>query len=83
MTPSQTPDPGPEPRPGDPAGLEPGRLVPPGETPPAEGGLSGTGPQDTTYNPPKGWAKGPLALLAVVVLLVAAFFLVYAIILLT
>ncbi|MCG7523084.1 DUF6480 family protein [Streptomyces sp. OfavH-34-F] len=79
MTPSQTPDP--EPRPGDPA-APPERLVPPGETPPAEGSLSGAGPQDTTYNPPKGWAKGPLVLIAAVVLLVAAFFLVYAIILL-
>lgn len=54
------------------------RTVPPGETPPAE---SSTGPEtgprgDVT----RGWAKGPLIAIGVVVVLCAAFFLVYAII---
>ncbi|MEU2248709.1 DUF6480 family protein [Streptomyces sp. NPDC019224] len=80
MTPSQTPDPGPEPR--RRTGPQPGGQVPPGETPPDESGMSGAGPQDITYNPPKGWSKAPMALIAVVTALVAAFFLVYAIILL-
>ena len=38
------------------------------------------GPRET-HNPAKGWAKGPLAAILLVVVLVAAFFLVYAIIL--
>ncbi|MGW2477513.1 DUF6480 family protein [Streptomyces sp. NPDC001665] len=80
MTPSQTPDPDPDPR--ETTGPEPGRAVPPGETPPPESGLSGAGPEDITYNPPKGWAKAPMALIIGVTLLIAAFFLVYAIILL-
>ncbi|NEC63047.1 DUF6480 family protein [Streptomyces sp. SID9727] len=80
MTPSQTPDPDPEPR--ETTGLEPGGGVPPGETPPGESSMSGAGPQDTTYNRPKGWAKAPMAVITIVTLLVAAFFLVYAIILL-
>ncbi|WUT00596.1 DUF6480 family protein [Streptomyces sp. NBC_00708] len=80
MTPSQTPDPDPDPH--ETPGRARGGGVPPGETPPPESGLSGTGPRDTTYNPPKGWAKAPMALIIGVTLLIAAFFLVYAIILL-
>ncbi|MYY06889.1 MULTISPECIES: DUF6480 family protein [unclassified Streptomyces] len=80
MTSSQTPDPDPQPR--RTPGLEPGRGVPPGETPPPESGMSETGPQDTVYNPPKGWAKAPMALIIGLTLVIAAFFLVYAIILL-
>jgi hypothetical protein len=53
---------------------EPGG-VPPGETPPAEDGLSGSGPQET-YNPTTGWAAGPLIALMIVVLLFSVFFLV-------
>ncbi|WP_405939936.1 DUF6480 family protein [Streptomyces sp. NBC_00726] len=80
MTPSQTPDPDREPR--ETTGPQPAGGVPPGETPPPESGLSGGGPRDITYNPPKGWAKAPMALIIGITLLIAAFFLVYAIILL-
>ncbi|OKJ04552.1 hypothetical protein AMK18_05045 [Streptomyces sp. CB01249] len=80
MTPSQTPDPDRERR--ETTGPQAAGGVPPGETPPPESGLSGAGPQDTTYNPPKGWAKAPMALIIGITLLMAAFFLVYAIILL-
>ncbi|MDH6431757.1 hypothetical protein M2158_000234 [Streptomyces sp. SAI-144] len=70
------PDPDPEPT----TGLEPGGGVPPGETPPAESSLPEAGPRET-HNPTRGWAKGPLALILLLVVLVAAFFLVYAIVL--
>ncbi|GGX33872.1 hypothetical protein GCM10010383_75140 [Streptomyces lomondensis] len=70
------PDPDPERTPG----LEPGGGVPPGETPPAESSLPEAGPRET-HNPPKGWAKGPLALIIVLVVLIAAFFLAYALVL--
>ncbi|MFF7976385.1 DUF6480 family protein [Streptomyces sp. NPDC007905] len=68
------PDPEPERTPG----LEPGGGVPPGETPPAESSMPEAGPRP---NPPKGWAKAPLTLILVLVVLVAAFFLVYALVL--
>ncbi|MET7362444.1 DUF6480 family protein [Streptomyces sp. NPDC005562] len=90
MTPSQHPDQSPDPRRPDPdpdpdpqrtTGLEPGGGVPPGETPPAESSMPGAGPEET-HNPPKGWSKGPLALIIGLAVLIAAFFLVYAIVLL-
>ncbi|MFH9613547.1 DUF6480 family protein [Streptomyces pratensis] len=56
-------------------GLDPGGGVPTGSTPPAEGSMSETGPR---HDPPRGWAKGPLIAILAVVVLVAAFFLVYA-----
>lgn len=43
--------------------------------------MSGAGPRDT-HNPTKGWAKGPLTLIGVLVALMAAFFIVYALVLL-
>ncbi|MGI5423312.1 DUF6480 family protein [Streptomyces sp. CA-179760] len=71
-----SPDPEPERTPG----LEPGGGVPPGQTPPAESGLPEASPQET-HNPPKGWAKAPLTLIILLVVLIAAFFLAYAIVL--
>ncbi|MFG2575115.1 DUF6480 family protein [Streptomyces sp. NBC_00704] len=62
-----TPDPDPTRTPS----IDPGGGVPPGETPPAEGGTYGISHPE----PPeqrRGWAAMPLALIAVVVVLVAA-----------
>lgn len=70
----------PDPEPERTTGLEPGGGVPPGETPPAESSLPAAGPRET-HNPTRGWAKAPLALILLLVVLVAAFFLVYAIVL--
>ncbi|CAL9630156.1 DUF6480 family protein [Streptomyces pilosus] len=70
----------PDPEPERTTGLEPGGGVPPGETPPAESSMPEAGPRET-HNPTKGWAKGPLTAIMTVVVLVAAFFLVYALIL--
>ncbi|CAL9367299.1 hypothetical protein SUDANB15_00779 [Streptomyces sp. enrichment culture] len=70
----------PDPEPERTTGLEPGGGVPPGETPPAESSMPEAGPQET-HNPPKGWAKAPLALILVLVALIAAFFLAYALVL--
>jgi hypothetical protein len=70
----------PDPEPERSTGLEPGGGVPPGETPPAESSMPEAGPQET-HNPPKGWAKGPLTLIIVLTVLVAAFFLAYALVL--
>lgn len=50
----------------------------PGETPPAEGGLSEAGPQET-YNPTKGWSKGPTIIIWAFVVLFAAFCVAFAI----
>jgi hypothetical protein len=71
----------PDPEPERSTGLEPGGGVPPGETPPAESSLPEAGPRET-HNPTKGWAKGPLSLIIVLAVLVAAFFLAYALVLL-
>ncbi|MEU0195050.1 DUF6480 family protein [Streptomyces afghaniensis] len=67
----------PDPEPERSSGLEPGGGVPPGETPPAESSLPEAGPQET-HNPPKGWSKAPMAVILVLVVLIAAFFLAYA-----
>jgi len=59
--------------------VESAGLVPPGETPPAEDGISGTLPRDIRYNRSRGWAKVPLTLILLLVLLFAAGFIGYAV----
>ena len=61
-------------------GLEPGGGVPPGETPPGEDSTAGAGPLET-HNPTRGWAKGPLTIILILVVLIAAGFLAFAIVL--
>ncbi|MGW6247532.1 DUF6480 family protein [Streptomyces roseolus] len=82
-TPSN-PDPEPTGTPGSIPENPPGGVaggVSPGETPPAE---SGTGTATGPYRPlSRGWTKGPLVAMWVVVVLCALFFLVYAILLAT
>ncbi|MET9479280.1 DUF6480 family protein [Streptomyces sp. NPDC006638] len=68
----------PDPDPDSTPGLEPGGGVPPGETPPAEGSTSEAGPR---HAPPKGWAAGPLIAIGIVVVLIAGFFVAYAVLL--
>ncbi|KUO08235.1 DUF6480 family protein [Streptomyces sp. DSM 15324] len=60
----------PDPEPGRTSGLEPGGGVPPGETPPAEGGRFGISHPE----PPElrtGWGPMPIVLIMIVVALVA------------
>jgi len=64
-----------DPDPSETPGLEPGGGVRPGDTPPAESSTAEAGPQET-YNPAKGWAKGPLLIILLVTILVAGFFVV-------
>lgn len=70
----------PDPDPERSTGLEPGGGVPPGETPPAESSMPEAGPRGG-QNTTRGWAGGPLTAILAVAVVVAAFFLVYALIL--
>ncbi|MBQ1097140.1 MULTISPECIES: DUF6480 family protein [Streptomyces] len=70
----------PDPEPERTTGLEQGGGVPPGETPPGESSMSEAGPWEGN-NPSKGWAKAPLTVILALVLLVAAGFLGYALVL--
>ncbi|MGW7329669.1 DUF6480 family protein [Streptomyces sp. NPDC054840] len=73
------PESNPDPDPRVVSGLEPGGGVPPGETPPGE---SSTGTGAGPYRPlKKGWAVGPLAIIVVLAVIFALFFLVYAVVL--
>lgn len=71
---SEPPSPRQSPPPGGP-GARGG--VPPGETPPGESSTgSGAGP----YRPlTRGWAKGPLVIICLLAVVVALFFLAYAV----
>ncbi|MGI5262419.1 DUF6480 family protein [Streptomyces angustmyceticus] len=61
-----------------PPGLAPRVGVPPGETPPGEGSTGAeTGPRDSQT---RGWATGPVIILGIIVVLCAAFFIAYAVI---
>ncbi|MBL1099252.1 DUF6480 family protein [Streptomyces coffeae] len=53
------------------------RGVPPGETPPAEGSTADAGPLET-YNPTKGWSKGPIFVILVLVVFFVAFCIAFA-----
>ncbi|MBM9623920.1 DUF6480 family protein [Streptomyces zhihengii] len=67
----------PDPDPRTTSGLDNGGGVPPGETPPAEAGMStSTGPRRP---PRRGWGKGPLIIIWALVVVCALFFLAYAI----
>ncbi|MGW7579331.1 DUF6480 family protein [Streptomyces sp. NPDC054765] len=55
----------------------PASGVPPEETPPGEGSTGAeTGPRDSQT---RGWAKGPVIILGIIVILCAAFFIAYAV----
>ncbi|WP_369687776.1 DUF6480 family protein [Streptomyces somaliensis] len=68
----------PTPTPTAPRVSTPGGSAVPGDTPPAEGSTSGAGPQET-HNPPTGWAKAPLAIILLLVVLIAGLFIVRAV----
>jgi len=68
--------PGPEPE--RTTGLEPGDGFPRARPRPRRAACPGAGPRET-HNPPKGWAKSPLTVIIVLAVLIAAFFLAYAI----
>ncbi|ANH90125.1 MULTISPECIES: DUF6480 family protein [unclassified Streptomyces] len=70
----------PDPDPDRTTGLEPGGGVPPGETPPAESSMPEAGPREPEATS-RGWAATPLTLILLLVLLIAAGLLGYALVL--
>lgn len=70
----------PDPEPERSTGLEAGGGVPPGETPPAESSMPEAGPHQVDDRA-KGWGRGPLTAILALAVVVAAFFLVYALVL--
>ncbi|WP_207957808.1 DUF6480 family protein [Streptomyces sp. YIM 98790] len=54
----------------------------PGETPPAEGSMSETGPYES-HNPTRGWGPVPLLLIVLLAASFVAFFIAYAIVIIT
>ncbi|MFP8906119.1 MULTISPECIES: DUF6480 family protein [Streptomyces] len=68
----------PDPDPRRSPGLEDGGGVPPGETPPGESSTPAGAP-DQNANTPSGWGPVPLVLLLVMAVLVAGFFIAYAV----
>ncbi|MCZ7415757.1 MULTISPECIES: DUF6480 family protein [unclassified Streptomyces] len=64
----------PEPDGGRSPGQKGGGGVPPNETPPAEGTLSGAGPEETPHNPTSGWSTGPLIAIGLLVLVFVVYF---------
>ncbi|MFE9093178.1 DUF6480 family protein [Streptomyces sp. NPDC007264] len=77
--PEPAPGTSPGPGPARPLGVEPGG-VPPGETPPGESCISGAAPKQS-YDRTRGWAKAPMTAILVLTVLVAAFFLAFAVML--
>ncbi|MTE21779.1 hypothetical protein F0L17_22210 [Streptomyces sp. TRM43335] len=71
------PDPDPRRTPGLEGG-DGGSSVPPGETPPGESSTPAGAP-DQNANTPSGWGPAPMIALLVLVVLIAAFFLAYAV----
>ncbi|MCL6734560.1 DUF6480 family protein [Streptomyces neyagawaensis] len=61
----------PDPEPNRTTGLEPGGGVPPGETPPAEGGTSGVARPDPPAVRRKGWGALPLVLIILLAAVIA------------
>ncbi|MFI1968618.1 hypothetical protein BLA24_10050 [Streptomyces cinnamoneus] len=51
--------------------------VPPTETPPGEDSTAGAGPRET-YNPTRGWAKGPVIAIGALVVVFAVTVIIWA-----
>ncbi|OEV06005.1 DUF6480 family protein [Streptomyces oceani] len=73
---ASNPDPDPDRTPG----LDSGGQVPQGDTPPAEGSMSGAGPRET-HNPTRGWSRTPMIVLGVLVAVFMIYFLAWAVLL--
>jgi hypothetical protein len=67
----------PDPEPDRTTGLEPGGGVPPGETPPAESSMPEAAIRQPDSNA-RGWSKAPMTVILLCLVVLAAFFLAYA-----